>query len=58
VKGLVDRVVTRLLRRRLNAFTKSVIATAQERGIINNHTKHEIAGIIDRRLWPERFGSH
>jgi hypothetical protein len=49
---MLDRLLTRLLRRRLNAFAKSVISEAKQRRIIGNDAMHEIAGIIDRRLAP------
>lgn len=51
----LDRLVTRLLRRRLNRFAKSVVAEVKQRGGVSNHAAHEIAGEIDRRLWPEWY---
>lgn len=50
-----DKLITRLLRRQLNAFAKRIISRAQERMIINNDTWHELADMIDRELFPERF---
>jgi hypothetical protein len=51
---MFERMIQRILRRRLNAFAKSVICDAKQRGMISGHQLHEVAGIIDRRLWPER----
>ena len=28
--------------------------TAHERGMIDSQLMHALAGIVDRRLWPER----
>ncbi len=51
----LDRLVTRLLRRRLNAFAKSVVSEVKQRGGVSNYAAHEIYGEIDRRLWPEWY---
>ncbi len=48
-------VERRILRPYLNAFAKEVVNAAKERGAINSTSQHALAGIIDRRLWPERY---
>lgn len=40
-------------RAEVNDFAKGVISEAKRRGLISNDIMHELAGIIDRRLWPE-----
>ena len=51
---LRDRLVLRTVRRPVNRFAKSLLITAHERGIIDSQLMHALAGIVDRRLWPER----
>lgn len=51
----LEKMIIRILRHRLNAFAKRIISRAQERMIINNDTWHELADMIDRELFPERF---
>lgn len=53
----IDRLVERVLRRRLNAFAKSVVMRAQSDGKIDSYAAHEVCGQVDRRLWPERYGA-
>lgn len=53
---MIERLLRRLLRRSLNSFAKEVVAIAKERGHISNDQAHELAAIIDRRLWPEIHG--
>jgi hypothetical protein len=62
LKKMLKRIVLKvrrlrhiLLRKTLNRFAKSIIATAKDKRIINNVQFHEIAGIIDKRLWPEWY---
>lgn len=52
--GLLDRLVLRGARRAVNRFAKSVISRAYERGLIGSFALHELSGIVDRSLWPER----
>lgn len=56
--SLLHRLVVRIARRAVNSFAKSVIARAHERGLVNSFVFHELAGIIDRSLWPEREPAH
>jgi len=37
----------------VNKFVKGVITSAYERGYLNSGQMHEIAAIVDRRLYPE-----
>jgi hypothetical protein len=56
--SLLYRLVVRIARRTVNRFAKSVICRAHERGLVNSFVMHELAGIIDRSLWPEREPAH
>ena len=38
----------------VNTFAKSCLSRGFETGVINAQQFHAIAGIVDRRLWPER----
>lgn len=53
--GSLHRLVLRLFRRSINRVVKTVISRAYERGQIDSHTMHEMAGCCDRILWPERY---
>lgn len=53
--GLLERLVLRLFRRTINRVAKTVLSRAYERGQIDSHTLHEMAGSCDRMLWPERY---
>jgi len=52
--GSLHRVVLRLMRGHINRVVKYVLSRAYERGQIDSHTMHEMAGCCDRVLWPER----
>ena len=49
-----DRWLLLAVRRPVNRFAKSLLMTAHERGMIDSQLMHALAGIVDRRLWPER----
>jgi len=51
--GWVPRLFFWMFRARINAFAKSVLSAGFERSIVNSQQFHELAGIVDRRLFPE-----
>lgn len=55
--GLIHSLIVRIFRRHINKVAKSAIGRAFERTQISSVQMHEIAGTIDRMLWPERYGS-
>jgi hypothetical protein len=53
--GWLHGVVLRLGRTHINRVVKTVLSRAYERGQIDSHTMHEMAGCCDRILWPEQY---
>lgn len=53
--GWLHGVVLRLARKHINRVVKTVLSSAYERGQIDCHTMHEMAGCCDCILWPERY---
>lgn len=53
--SLLDRIVIRLFRRTINHVCKAVICRGMERGVVGSIAFHELTGICDRILWPERY---
>lgn len=51
---LYVRLTVRAARRTVNYFAQSAIVLAHERSLITADTMHELCGIVNRRLWPER----
>jgi hypothetical protein len=47
-------LVLRLARKHINRVVKIVLSRAYERSQIDSWTMHEMGGICDRILWPER----
>lgn len=56
--SLLHRLVVRIARLTVNRFAKSVTSRAYERGLVSSFVMHELDGIIDRSLWPEREPAH
>ena len=50
--GWQQRVALRLARKTINRVAKITLTRAYERSIINSHQMHEMAGIVDRILYP------
>lgn len=55
-QAVFDRLVIRLFRGTINRVFKNVICRAAERGHVGSMAFHQLAGICDRILWPERHG--
>jgi hypothetical protein len=53
--GWLDRLVIRLFRKTINRVCKNVICRGMERGVVGSIAFHELAGICDCVLWPERY---
>ena len=53
--GWLHGVVLRLARKHINRVAKTALSRAYERGIINSSQLHQIAAILDRIMWPERY---
>lgn len=49
-----QRLFIRLFRCQINKVVKVVLCRGMERGIVRSSRFHELAGICDRMLWPER----
>lgn len=57
-RNRLEQIGARIFRRPLNAFAKRVICRAYELRLIDSHIMHELAGLIDHSLWPERYSTH
>jgi hypothetical protein len=53
----MNQFLETLMRKHLNRFAKSIIMKAHERLIIDSKQRHELASLIDRRLFPE-YGNY
>lgn len=53
--GWMHRLVVRLVRKHINAVTKTVLTRASERGQIDSGALHVMAACTDVILWPERY---
>lgn len=52
--GSLHRLVLWLFRAHVNKVSKIMLGRAHERGLVDSRTMHELAGIVDHMLWPER----
>lgn len=54
-RGWFDRIIIRLCRKTINRVCKYILCRGMERGIVGPMAFHELVGICNHVLWPERY---